>query len=144
MATTTGGEAFQVGDGKKSCLPQRVEDNGFPPSRLGGTQPVKLDLAPGTHTISLHKRDAKGCTKASKVYEVTLEVNAGEAQTVVLFTPDSKAIEHIVLSTPVNATNPYGTSKALRDKMSAARKARHAKKEAERAKKAAEKASDEK
>jgi hypothetical protein len=110
---------------------------GHPPSLLGGTQPVKLDLDPGKNTISFHKSGAEGCTKDGKVYEVQLDVKAGEAQVVVLFTPDMQTIKNIILPTPVNAAKPYGTNKELRAKQSAKRAARKVKKAAERAEKEA-------
>lgn len=126
MTEVTGGWALRVGDGKEKCIPQRIEELGFQASLLGGTQAVEIDLEPGTHTITFHKGMKKGCTSAEKVYEISLEVKADTAQSVVLFTPDGKTLKHAVYDLPVNTAKPNGTNKKLKEAKDAERAAKKA------------------
>ncbi len=136
MKEITGGWAFRVGDGKGNCLHQRSEDMGYQASLLGGTQPVELDLDPGSQTITLHKGTTQGCAAETKVYEFSVDVKADSAHTVVMYTPDVKELKHSVFDSPVNASKPHGTNKKLKEAKDAERAAKKAAKEAE--KKAAE------
>ena len=133
MTEVTGGWALRVGDGSEKCIPQRVEEMGLSASLLGGTQPIEIDLDPGTHTITFHKGMEKGCTSAAKVYEISLDVKADTAQNVVLYTPDAKTLKHAVYEMPVNTAKPYGTNKKLKEVRDAERAAKKAAKEAQKA-----------
>lgn len=134
MKEVTGGWALQVGDGKGTCIHQRSQDMGFQASLLGGTQPIEIDLDPGTQKITFHKGISGGCAEESKVYETELEVKADAAQLVVLYTPDAKVLKHSVYDMPVNSAKPAGTNKKLKEEKDAARAAKKAAKEAEAAK----------
>ena len=130
LTELTGGWALRVGDGKEKCMTQRVEAMGFQASLLGGTQQIEIDLAPGTHTLTFHKGLEKGCTSATKVYELSLDVAADTAQNVVLYTPDAKTLKHAAFSMPVNTAKPFGTNKTLKEAKDAERAAKKAAKEA--------------
>ncbi len=134
LADTVGGWAIRVGDGKGKCLHQRTEDLGYQAAILGGTQPVELDLDPGTQTISIHKRSSYDCSKAGQVYEFNVEVKADKAQFVAVYTVDGKTLKHSAFDMPVNSAKPYGTNKKLKEVKDAERAAKEAAKAAEKEK----------
>jgi hypothetical protein len=97
LRETVGGGSFNVGDGAGACRHQRVEDEGFQASVLGGTQPVLLDLDPGTATITLHRWPASPDSACSSdpVYRFDVEVPASGGVMVLLYTPDGKQLQHL-------------------------------------------------
>jgi hypothetical protein len=95
------GSSFFVGDGSGTCLHQRVEDDGFAASILGGTQPVFLDLATGTATLTFHDwlKSSEQCDNEPQL-ELDVEVPDGEASVVYLYTPDGASVEMLQLPVP--------------------------------------------
>jgi hypothetical protein len=92
------GPSFFVGDGSSTCLHQRVEDDGFAASILGGTQPVFVDLPPGAATLTFHDwlKSSEQCDNEPQL-EVDVDVPDGEATVVYLYTPDGETVEALQL-----------------------------------------------
>lgn len=89
--------SFYVGDGKGTCVHQRVEDKGFQAAVLGGTNPTMHDVAPGKTTFTLHKWPSNDGCKSEPVYTFGVEVQDGKGALVVLYTPDGKQLAHTQL-----------------------------------------------
>ena len=88
-----------VGDGSDVCRTQRIESDGFPPSILGGTQQVELEVTPGPALISLHPWfSPDGCDQPS-VLDLMVDVVDGETTLVLVYSRDGSSIE--ALSLPV-------------------------------------------
>jgi hypothetical protein len=93
------GPSFYVGDGSTECLRQRVEDEGFTASILGGTQPVVLDLPAGDTTIAFHEWPGNDCT-TDPLFELDVEIVEGETTIVYLYTSDGESLDHLELPVP--------------------------------------------
>jgi hypothetical protein len=96
-----GAAAFYVGDGTGACARQRIEDDGFAPSILGGTQNVQLELPPGPARLTMHAwPSADGCAQPS-LLDVDVEVTAGAATVVLVYSRDGASIESLQLPMPL-------------------------------------------
>lgn len=84
------GHTFKVGDGK-AC--REGEQKGM---MLGGTSYVPYVVAPGKTTFALHRGDDYTCEKPP-VYSFEVDAAADQGTLVHVYTPDAKAIAHLVL-----------------------------------------------
>jgi hypothetical protein len=101
LTLAIGAAAFYVGDGTGRCVIQRIEAAGFAPSILGGTQNVQLDLPPGRAYLTLHAwPSADECAQPS-LLDVDVEVVAGSAVLVLVFSRDGTSIEALQLPMPL-------------------------------------------
>jgi hypothetical protein len=91
------GSSFYVGDSGGTCRTQRVEDQGFTASILGGTQPVYLDLDPGPTTLTLHEWPSVDECASDPLFDLDVDVPDGEATVVYVYTPDGESLEHLPL-----------------------------------------------
>lgn len=91
------GSSFYVGDSTGTCPTQRVEDQGFTASILGGTQPVYLDLEPGSATLTLHEWPSSDECASDPLFELDVDVPDGEATVVYVYTPDGETLDFLQL-----------------------------------------------
>jgi hypothetical protein len=96
-----GGAAFFVGDGSGTCVRQRIEDDGFAASILGGTQNVQLDLAPGAYTLTLHPWPSPDSCAQPSVLDIPVEVVAGAASLVLVSSLDGESVQALTLPMPL-------------------------------------------
>jgi len=97
LTESLGGDAFFVGDGSDTCRTQRIEAGGFPPDVLGGTQQIELDVPPGSAAISLHPWFSPDECAQPPVLDLTIDVGAGEAVLVVVYTTDGMSLRSVTL-----------------------------------------------
>lgn len=97
LTAALGGSAFFVGSGPGACTPQRIEQNGFQASVLGGTQDVQLELAPGPATITLHPWFSPDECDQPPVLEFTVDVPADGIVLVLVYSPDGESIATLQL-----------------------------------------------
>jgi hypothetical protein len=96
-----GAAAFYVGDAAGDCAKQRIEDDGFAASVLGGAQNVQLDLPPGPARLSLHAwPSADECSQPS-LLDIGVDVVPGSAVMVLVFSRDGASIEALQLPMPL-------------------------------------------
>ncbi len=101
LTLAIGAAAFYVGDGRGVCAHQRIEDRGFAPTVLGGTQNVELDLPPGPSRLTLHAWPSLDeCTQPS-LLDVDVDAVAGSAVLVLVFSRDGTTIEALQLPMPL-------------------------------------------
>ena len=98
LTPAIGGGSFYVGDGSAECRPQRIEERGFQPNVLGGTQDVQLDLPAGPATITLHPWFSPDECDQPSVLDVDVDVPADGAVLVVVYTPDGQSINALQLA----------------------------------------------
>mgnify|MGYP001815039048 CR=1 FL=1 len=97
LTASIGGSSFYVGDATADCVRQRVEDQGFSASVLGGTQDVQLELQPGPATITLHPWFSPDeCTQPA-VHELTVEVPVDGTVMVLVYSPDGETLDALQL-----------------------------------------------
>jgi hypothetical protein len=97
LTTSVGGSSFYVGDGSSECRPQRIEEEGFQASILGGTQRVELVVDAGPSIVTLHPFfSPDGCDQPAAA-EIVTDTEAGETVLVLLYTPDGERLDWISL-----------------------------------------------
>lgn len=97
LTTAVGGSSFYVGDGSSRCARQRIEDEGFAPNVLGGTQDVQLELPQGPAVVSLHPWFSPDECDQPATIELTLDVPADSTVMVLVYSPDGETIETLQL-----------------------------------------------
>lgn len=97
LTAALGGSSFYVGFGVGRCAHQRIEDQGFQPSVLGGTQDVQLELPPGPTTISLHPWFSPDGCEQPPALEFTVDVPADGIVLVLVYSPDGESIATLQL-----------------------------------------------
>lgn len=102
LTLALGGAAFFVGDGSGTCIRQRIEDDGFAASILGGTQNVQLDLPPGAYTLTLHPWPSPDACAQPSVLDVAVEVTAGSATLLLVSSRDGQSVQAMTLPTPLS------------------------------------------
>lgn len=101
LTLALGGAAFFVGDGSGACARQRIEDDGFAASILGGTQNVQLDLPPGSYTLTLHPWPSPHACAQPSVLDIPVEVGAGTATLILVSSRDGQSVQALALPTPL-------------------------------------------
>jgi hypothetical protein len=97
LTTSIGGSSFYVGAGAPECSRQRIEDEGFQASVLGGTQDVQLEVVPGPVTISLHPWfSADECDQPAAL-QFDVDVPADEIVLVLVYSPDGETLSTLHL-----------------------------------------------
>ena len=97
LTAALGGSSFFVGSGPGACTPQRIEQDGYQASVLGGTQDVQLELAPGPATITLHPWFSPDECEQPPVLEFTVDVPADGIVLVLVYSPDGESIATLQL-----------------------------------------------
>jgi hypothetical protein len=98
LGASVGGDEFFVGDGSAICRTQRIEATGVAPNVLGGPERIELEPEPGPALISLHPSSSpNGCDQPPTI-EVTVDVVAGAATAVIVYTADGAGIETLTLT----------------------------------------------
>lgn len=97
LTASVGSRAFYVGDGTGECYHQRVEDDGFAPNVLGGTNDVRLDLAAGPATVTLHPWSSPDTCAQPASFEFTVDVPLGGTVMVIVYTPDGSTLDTLAL-----------------------------------------------
>lgn len=97
LTSSLGGSSFYVGDGSADCARQRIEDQGFAASVLGGTQDVQLELPPGPATISLHPWFSPDECDQPAALELSVDVSADNTVMVLVYSADGVTIEALQL-----------------------------------------------
>lgn len=98
LTESVGGSSFYVGNGSTECARQRVQDEGFAPNVLGGTQDVQLALPPGPAAISLHPWFSPDECGQPAAVEFGLDVPADGIVMVLVYSPDGETIATLQLA----------------------------------------------
>ncbi len=97
LTAALGGSSFYVGSGVGTCARQRIEEQGFQASVLGGTQDVQLELPPGPATITLHPWfSAEHCDQPPAL-EFSVDVPADGIVLVLVYSSDGESITTLQL-----------------------------------------------
>jgi hypothetical protein len=97
LTASIGGSSFYVGTGGASCARQRIEEQGFQPNVLGGTQDVQLELPPGTATVSLYPWFSPDECDQPAVIDIPVDVPADGIVLVLVYSRDGRTIETLQL-----------------------------------------------
>lgn len=97
LTATVGSDAFFVGDGSTECAPQRIEEEGFQPAVLGGTQQVELEVEPGPASITLHPWPSPEMCDTSPVLEIDVDVPVAGIVLVLVYSADGVSLDSLVL-----------------------------------------------
>jgi hypothetical protein len=97
LTAAIGADSFHVGDGAGECHYQRIEEEGFQASILGGTQNVQIDLPPGPATITLHPWLSPDRCAQPAALEFVVDVPADRSVMVLVYSTDGQSIETLEL-----------------------------------------------
>jgi len=97
LTASIGGSSFYVGTGGRQCARQRIEEQGFLPNVLGGTQDVQLELPPGMATISLHPWFSPDECDQPAAIDIPVDVPADGTVLVIVYSRDGRGIETLQL-----------------------------------------------
>lgn len=97
LTSSVGSDSYYVGDGAGACRHQRVEDEGFQASVLGGTQNVQLDLPPGPNTITLHPWPSFDDCAGPTVLAIDVDVPADGSVMVLVYSADGRSLDTLQL-----------------------------------------------
>ncbi len=97
LTASIGGSSFYVGTGGSQCARQRIEEQGFQPNVLGGTQDVQLELPPGMATISLYPWFSPDECDRPAAIDIPVDVPADGTVLVIVYSRDGLGIETLQL-----------------------------------------------